>query len=124
MASHGDKENLLRMTIMNRNYEEVIRQHLYKNNYLEALEVLKSQGNKELFYQFTGILLQELPKPTIAALISQGSYLMPSKLLPALVSSDQDEKHVSCETYIMTSLLVRFAVIFRSLQSKKKITEV
>lgn len=97
MASHGDKENLLRMTIMNRNYEEVIRQHLYKNNYLEALEVLKSQGNKELFYQFTGLLLQELPKPTIAALISQGSYLKPSKLLPALVSCDQDEKHVNID---------------------------
>ncbi|OXU27272.1 hypothetical protein TSAR_013576 [Trichomalopsis sarcophagae] len=93
MASHGDKDNLLRLTIMNRNYEEVIRQHLYKNNHLEALEVLKSQANKELFYQFAGILLQELPKPTMAALISQGSYLKPSKLLPALVSCNGDEKH-------------------------------
>ncbi|XP_011498125.1 PREDICTED: vacuolar protein sorting-associated protein 18 homolog isoform X2 [Ceratosolen solmsi marchali] len=93
MASHGDKDNLLRLTIMNRNYEEVIRQHLYKNNNLEALEVLKSQGNKELFYQFSGILLQELPKQTIAALISQGSSLKPSKLLPALVSCKCDEKH-------------------------------
>jgi hypothetical protein len=95
MASHGDKDNLLRLTIMNRNYEEVIRQHLYRSNNFEALEVLKSQGNKELFYQFTGILLQELPKPTIAALISQGSNLKPSKLLPALVSCKCDEKHVS-----------------------------
>ncbi|KAJ8667382.1 hypothetical protein QAD02_009044 [Eretmocerus hayati] len=93
MASHGDKENLLRLTIMNRNYEEVIRQHLYKNKHLEALEVLKSQGNKDLFYQYAGILLQELPKPTVAALISQGSSLKPSKLLPALVSCNSDEKH-------------------------------
>lgn len=80
---------------MHRNYEEVIRQHLYKNNYLEALEVLKSQGNTELFYQFAGTLLQELPKPTALALISQGSHLKPSKLLPALVSCNNDEKHVS-----------------------------
>ncbi|XP_034942311.1 vacuolar protein sorting-associated protein 18 homolog isoform X2 [Chelonus insularis] len=93
MASHGDKDNLIKLTIMHRNYEEVIRQHLYKNNYLDALEVLKSQGNKNLFYQFTGILVQELPKPTIAALISQGSQLQPSKLLSALVSCDSDEKH-------------------------------
>lgn len=94
MASHGDKDNLIRLTIMHRNYEQVIRQHLFKNNYLEALEVLKSQGNKNLFYQFTGILVQELPKPTVAALISQGGQLQPSKILPALVSCDSDEKHV------------------------------
>lgn len=93
MASHGDKDNLIRLTIMHCNYEEVIRQHLYKNNYLEALGVLKSQNNKDLFYQFAGILLQELPRPTVAALISQGSSLRPAKLLPALVSCNSDEKH-------------------------------
>ncbi|XP_017884886.1 vacuolar protein sorting-associated protein 18 homolog isoform X2 [Ceratina calcarata] len=93
MASHGDKDNLIRLTIMHCNYEEVIRQHLYKNNHLEALEVLKSQNNKELFYQFAGILLQELPRPAVTALISQGSMLQPSKLLPALVSCNSDEKH-------------------------------
>lgn len=93
MATHGDKDNLIRLTIMHCNYEEVIRQHLYKNNYLEALEVLKSQNNKELFYHFAGILLQELPRPTMTALISQGSLLKPSKLLPALVSCNTDEKH-------------------------------
>ncbi|KAI4499403.1 hypothetical protein M0802_005663 [Mischocyttarus mexicanus] len=93
MSSHGDKENLMRLTIMHSNYEEVIRQHLYKNNYLEALEVLKNQTNKDLFYQFSGTLLQELPRPTVTVLISQGSLLKPSKLLPALVSCNSDEKH-------------------------------
>ncbi|XP_012271920.1 vacuolar protein sorting-associated protein 18 homolog [Orussus abietinus] len=95
VASHGDKDNLIRLTIVHHNYEEVIRQHLYKNNYLEALEVLQSQKNKELFYQFSGTLLQELPKPTVAALISQKSLLKPSKLLPALVSCTGDEKHAT-----------------------------
>lgn len=103
MASHGDKDNLLRLTIMHCNYEEVIRQYLYKNNYLKALEVLKSQANKELFYEFAGILLQELPKPTVSAFISQGSALKPSRLLPALVTCDSDEKHVS--------LLNKFSVL-------------
>ncbi|KAG7209765.1 hypothetical protein KM043_011388 [Ampulex compressa] len=93
MASHGDKDNLIRLTIMHCNYEEVIRQHLYKNDYLEALEVLKNQSNKDLFYQFSAILLQELPRLTVSALISQGSFLKPSKLLPALVSCNSDEKH-------------------------------
>ncbi|KOC69473.1 Vacuolar protein sorting-associated protein 18 like protein, partial [Habropoda laboriosa] len=93
MASHGDKDNLVRLTIMHCNYEEVIRQHLYKNNYLEALEVLKSQNNRELFYQFSGILLRELPRPAVTALMSQGSLLKPSKLLATLVACTSDEKH-------------------------------
>ncbi|OAD60045.1 Vacuolar protein sorting-associated protein 18 like protein [Eufriesea mexicana] len=93
MASHGDKDNLIRWAIMHCNYEEVIRQYLYKNNYIEALEVLESQNNKELFYQFAGILLQELPRPAMTVLISQGSLLKPSKLLPALIACNSDEKH-------------------------------
>ncbi|XP_032674629.1 vacuolar protein sorting-associated protein 18 homolog isoform X2 [Odontomachus brunneus] len=93
MASHGDKENLINLTVMHRNYEEVIRQNLYKSDYVGALGVLKNQNNKDLFYQFAGILLQELPRPTVAALISQGSLLKPVKLLPALVSCNSDEKH-------------------------------
>lgn len=94
MASHGDKDNLLRLTMINKNYEEVIRQHIFKKNYSEALEVLKSQPKVDLFYQFTSVLLQELPKQTVAALISQSSNLKPSKLLPALVFCNSDEKHV------------------------------
>lgn len=94
MASHGDKENLINLTVMHRNYEEVIRQNLYKSDYVGALGVLKNQNNKDLFYHFAGILLQELPRPTVAALISQGSLLKPVKLLPALVSCNSDEKHV------------------------------
>ncbi|XP_014476276.1 PREDICTED: vacuolar protein sorting-associated protein 18 homolog isoform X2 [Dinoponera quadriceps] len=93
MASHGDKDNLINLTVMHRNYEEVIRQNLYKSDYIGALGVLKIQNNKNLFYQFAGILLQELPRPTVAALISQGSLLKPVKLLPALVSCNSDEKH-------------------------------
>ncbi|XP_014226256.1 vacuolar protein sorting-associated protein 18 homolog [Trichogramma pretiosum] len=93
LASHGDKDILLKLSIMNRNYEEVIRQQLYKRNFLEALEVLKSQPNKELFYQFISTLLDELPKPTVAAIIAQGSLLKPSRLIPALVSCTTDEKH-------------------------------
>ncbi|XP_076171976.1 vacuolar protein sorting-associated protein 18 dor [Ptiloglossa arizonensis] len=93
IASHGDKDNLIRLTIMHCNYENVIRQHLYENNYLEALEVLKSQNNKDLFYQFSGILLQEIPRPTVTALILQGPLLKPSKLLPALVSCNSGEQH-------------------------------
>lgn len=92
MASHGDKDNLIKFTIVNKDFEQLIRQHLYKNNYLEALQVLKSQNNRELFYQFSPVLMQEVPKYTVKALIEQGRNLVPVKLLPTLVSCD-DELH-------------------------------
>nr|CAD7458172.1 unnamed protein product [Timema tahoe] len=91
MASHGDKHNLIRLTIMNKDFERVIRHHINKNNYLEALDVLKGQNKKELFYQFTPALVQAIPKQTIQALIAQGRTLSPNKLLPALVTCDDDQ---------------------------------
>lgn len=88
MASHGDKHNLMKLTIINKDFEQVIRQHIYKNSYLDALEVLKSQNRRDLFYQFSPILMQEIPKQTVNALIGQGRALLPVKLLPALVSCE------------------------------------
>ena len=36
MASHGDKHNLIKLTIINKDFERVIRHHIHKNNYLEG----------------------------------------------------------------------------------------
>lgn len=85
MASHGDKGNLIKLTIVNKDFEQLIRQHIYKNCFLEALDVLKSQNNNELYYHFAPILIQEVPKFMVKALIEQGRRLVPIKLLPALV---------------------------------------
>lgn len=88
MASHGDKNNLVKFTIVNKDFEQLIQQHLYENNYREALRVLKSQNNRELFYQFSPVLMQEIPKHTIKALIDQGRNLNPVRLLPTLVTCE------------------------------------
>ncbi|KAK9880905.1 hypothetical protein WA026_013236 [Henosepilachna vigintioctopunctata] len=88
MASHGDNVNLIKLTIVNKDFEQLIRQHIYKNNFFEALEVLKSQSNYELYYQFTPILIREIPKHMVKALLENGRKLSPVKLLPALVSCE------------------------------------
>lgn len=86
MASHGDNGNLIKLTMLNEDFENVIMMHLYKGQYMEALEVLKRQSNNELFYRHCPILMEEIPTNTVNVLISRGKYLQPSKLLPALVS--------------------------------------
>ncbi|XP_026470217.1 vacuolar protein sorting-associated protein 18 homolog [Ctenocephalides felis] len=85
MASHGDNGNLIKLTMLNEDFENVIMMHLYKGQYMEALDVLKRQSNNELFYRHCPILMEEIPKSTVQVLISRGKHLQPSKLLPALV---------------------------------------
>ncbi|CAH0563550.1 unnamed protein product [Brassicogethes aeneus] len=92
MASHGDKSNIIWLTIVNKDFEQLIRHHIYKNNFREALQVLKSQNNLDLYYQFAPILMQEEPKYMVKSIIEQGKKLQPLKLLPAMVSY-QGELH-------------------------------
>ena len=116
MASHGDKKNLMRLTIINKDFEQVckypyslkflvslchllnnivlqlIRQHIYNADYCEALSVLKGQNNRDLFYQFAPILLQEIPGQTVKALIEHGKNLSPLRLLPALVGCQEEHQ--------------------------------
>lgn len=95
MSSHGDKQNLIKLTFLNEDYENVIAQYIYKKSYLEALQLLQKLKKPDLFYQFTPVLMEEVPKQSINALIAQGGRLSPSKLLPAFLSCETDKEHVS-----------------------------
>lgn len=94
MSSHGDKHNLIQLTMVNEDYENVIAQNIYRKSYLEALETLQRLKKPDLFYQFAPVLMVEAPKFTVNALISQGARLSPSKLLPAFLSCENDQEHV------------------------------
>lgn len=63
-----------------------------------ALGILRQQGRKELFYQFAPSLMQAVPRQTVHALIEQGRGLAPSRLIPALVMSDQGENDTQVRT--------------------------
>lgn len=73
---------------------------MYKNNFLEALEVLKSQNNRNLFYQFTPVLMKEVPKLMVKALIEQGRILKPIKLLPAFVNCNEEIQSLEVIKYL------------------------
>lgn len=95
LSSHGDKDNLIKLTFLNEDYENVISQYIYKKSYFDALKLLQNLNNSELFYQFAPVLMEEEPKHTVNALIAQGAKLLPCKLLPAFLSCETDEKHVT-----------------------------
>ncbi|XP_076366787.1 vacuolar protein sorting-associated protein 18 dor isoform X3 [Tachypleus tridentatus] len=91
IASHGDEENLIHFTVLMKDYERVIQYHLQNNNFQAALDVLTKQSRSELFYQFSPVLMQSIPKKTVDAWISLGHKLNPAKLIPALVQYDNSK---------------------------------
>lgn len=66
-------------------YERVISHHIQGEDYQAALEVLKKTSKKELFYKFSPVLMQHIPKELVTAWIIQDHSLDPKKLIPALV---------------------------------------
>lgn len=85
IASHGDNYNLTALTTLNEDYEDVVNQYIQDNEFHDALETLKIQRKPDLFYKFTPILMEELPKETVQTLIDRGKSLNVVKLLPTLL---------------------------------------
>ena len=53
--------------------------------------MLKKQSDMELYYKFSPLLMQYIPKETVTAWIMKSSELEPMKLIPALVQYDHDK---------------------------------
>ncbi|CAH0723145.1 unnamed protein product, partial [Brenthis ino] len=117
MSSHGDKQNLIKLTVINEDYENVIAQNIYKKSYIEALNMLQTLKKSDLFYQFVPALMEEIPKQTVTALIAQGQMLSPSKLLPAFLSCENDELHVSEIIRYLEFMLQNFNVKDRAIHN-------
>lgn len=110
MSSHGDKQNLLKLTMINEDFENVVSQYVYRKNYLEAINALQNLKRPDLFYQFAPVLMEAAPKHMVNALIAQGARLSPSKLLPAFLSCQNDEAHITEITRYLEFIVVHFNV--------------
>lgn len=91
IASHGDNYNLTALTTLNEDYEDVINQYIQDNEFQDALETLKIQKKSEMFYKFTPIIMEELPRETVQLLIDRGKSLNTVKLLPTLLCLKSDK---------------------------------
>lgn len=98
--------------VLMKDYEKVISHYIQSEDYPKALEYLIKHVNHclkifsspyifynflqsdlnadaSLFYKFSPLLMQHLPKETVNAWISQKRALDPSRLIPALVRYDR-----------------------------------
>lgn len=100
IASHGDNYNLTALTTINEDYEDVIKQYIQQNEYLEAFENLKVQKRADLVYNYAPIIMEEMPKETIQMLMERGRGLNAVKLLPTLLCLKTDQHRLEVIKYL------------------------
>ncbi|KAJ6667300.1 hypothetical protein lerEdw1_017278 [Lerista edwardsae] len=89
LASHGDTEHMVHFAVIMHDYERVITHYCQHENYNEALEVLSKIKDVSLFYKFSPVLIQHIPKKVVDAWIEMGRKLDATNLIPALVNYSQ-----------------------------------
>ncbi|CAI5763982.1 vacuolar protein sorting-associated protein 18 homolog [Podarcis raffonei] len=89
LASHGDTEHMVYFAVIMHDYERVIAHYCQHENYNEALEVLSKIRDDVLFYKFSPVLIQHIPKKLVDAWIEMGKKLDAKNLIPALVNYSQ-----------------------------------
>ncbi|XP_026855194.2 vacuolar protein sorting-associated protein 18 homolog [Electrophorus electricus] len=89
LASHGNVEDMVYFSVIMQDYERVISHYCQHDDYSAALEVLSKHCDEKLFYKFSPVLMQHIPKEVVDAWIQMGNRLDPKKLIPALVNYSQ-----------------------------------
>lgn len=100
IASHGDVENLIFFAMLMQDFEHVISHHIQHDDFVAALDVLTKQTDTELYYKFSPVLMQHIPRQTVTAWIEQKKKLDPRRLIPALVHYHQQGKSTQTEEAI------------------------
>ena len=80
-----DSVNLILIIISD--YETLIRILILQNKFTDALEVIKEQSRRSLFYKFAPEILPAIPIKFLQVILQNENILDPSELLPAFYKS-------------------------------------
>ncbi|XP_043930132.1 vacuolar protein sorting-associated protein 18 homolog isoform X2 [Protopterus annectens] len=89
LASHGNLEDMVFFSVIMQDYERVISHHCQHDDYEAALDVLSKHKDEKLFYKFSPVLMQHIPKKVVNAWKSMSKKLDAKNLIPALVNYSQ-----------------------------------
>lgn len=109
LGSHGDTEHLVHLAKSLQDTEKVIQYNMRKGDYSGVLSLLVEQMVPQLFYDFSPVLLEEIPAQTVDAFIKLDRKLNPSKILPAIMVTTESQNPavmVECIRYLEFSVNV------------------
>ncbi|KAF0023281.1 hypothetical protein F2P81_023911 [Scophthalmus maximus] len=89
LANHGNVDDMVYFSVVMQDYERVISHYCQHDDYSAALDVLAKHCDEKLFYKFSPVLMQHIPKKVVDAWIQMGKRLDPKKLIPALMNYSQ-----------------------------------
>ncbi|KAM8920736.1 vacuolar protein sorting-associated protein 18 homolog [Pelodytes ibericus] len=89
LASHGDTEHMVYFAVLMQDYDRVVSHHCQHDDYDEAVNVLSKHKDEKLFYKFSPVLMQHIPRKVVDCWIAMGKKLDPKNLIPALVNYSQ-----------------------------------
>uniref|UniRef100_A0A6B2KX76 Uncharacterized protein n=1 Tax=Arcella intermedia TaxID=1963864 RepID=A0A6B2KX76_9EUKA len=84
LASHARLDELLYYSGLIKDYETLITFNLHKQRWDDALKVLVSQTDTNLYYKYAPILMEHNAEKTVSVLMKK-SDLIPRHLIPALI---------------------------------------
>ncbi|MBN3326234.1 VPS18 protein, partial [Atractosteus spatula] len=89
LASHGNVDDMVYFSVIMQDYERVVSHYCQHDDYEAALDVLSKHADEKLFYKFSPVLMQHIPKKVVDAWIKMGKKLDAKQLIPALVNYSQ-----------------------------------
>ncbi|XP_041071102.1 vacuolar protein sorting-associated protein 18 homolog isoform X2 [Carcharodon carcharias] len=89
LASHGNVEDMVFFSVIMQDYERVVAHHCQHDDYSAALEVMSKYQDPALFYKFSPVLMQHIPRLVVDAWVGMQRRLDPKNLIPALVNYSQ-----------------------------------
>ncbi|XP_055496894.1 vacuolar protein sorting-associated protein 18 homolog [Leucoraja erinacea] len=89
LASHGNVEDMVFFSVVMQDYERVVAHHCQHDDHAAALAVMAKCQDPNLFYKFSPILMQHIPRQVVDAWIDMKRRLDPKSLIPALVNYSQ-----------------------------------
>ncbi|KAG9024553.1 hypothetical protein FS837_005314 [Tulasnella sp. UAMH 9824] len=84
ILNHGREDVFLYYATVVGDFEKVLEHHIMDEAWLKAVDVLNRQINVDLYYRFSPVLMQHVPKEIVDSWLRQPA-LDPIKLIPALL---------------------------------------
>ncbi|KAI6376527.1 hypothetical protein MCOR25_002739 [Pyricularia grisea] len=92
ISSHGREEELLFFANAVNDYNYVLSYWVQRENWTEALNVLKRQTDADVFYRYSSVLMTHAATDLVEILMRQSASLKPRNLIPALLEYDRNFK--------------------------------